>query len=392
MKNRLAASFVIVSWLILAGPSSLLFAQSWKDKENDEPITIGVLGPLSGTFAPLFRPSRLAIELAVNSTNSAGGISGQPLRLIFADTQGASQVALEAAKKLVHDDKVAALIGGFMNREALAVLPIGSDSEIPFFVFNADHPAITRRGHAHIFRNAVSAELIYGNLVDYVIKRRKLKRFALLGPKTFYSESLAKVVADISAKPKGKASFVASLFYESGRQDFTSVLEELRAKKPEVVVLSGTTSESGLIVRQAGKLGMSVQFLGEASLVHPFFASIAGKYAAGVLLGTGFQKGQLKSQLARTLQKSWQDMKAPEDLWYPFAYEAAVILIEALKGIQLTGTKLIDQLHREEFRGLSGNLRFLDNGEVTRPIFISEWQGGGYLQAVGSLEWFSAER
>src|SRR5690606_34482811 len=52
-----------------------------------EPVTIGVLAPLSGAAAGTGQAQQAGFEVALKEINDAGGVLGQPLEIIVEDTQ-----------------------------------------------------------------------------------------------------------------------------------------------------------------------------------------------------------------------------------------------------------------------------------------------------------------
>src|SRR5215471_79925 len=71
-----------------------------------EPIRIGVVTPLSGSYAPIGKQVRWGAELAVKEINAAGGVSGRPFELLFEDEEANPPVAVRKSEKLLQQDKV----------------------------------------------------------------------------------------------------------------------------------------------------------------------------------------------------------------------------------------------------------------------------------------------
>ena len=82
---------------------------------------LGALGPLShpGTVWAS-RELRAGIEIAVQTINSAGGVRGQPLELIFEDTKGNPATGVDAIAALSKQG-VHAIVGEFHSVVANAI-------------------------------------------------------------------------------------------------------------------------------------------------------------------------------------------------------------------------------------------------------------------------------
>ena len=61
----------------------------------DDPIKIGVVTPLSGTYAPIGQQVRWGLELATKEVNASGGIMGRQIELSFEDGEANRSVAVQ---------------------------------------------------------------------------------------------------------------------------------------------------------------------------------------------------------------------------------------------------------------------------------------------------------
>ena len=86
-----------------------------------EPVKIGVVTPLTGTYAPIGQQVRWGIELAAKEINAAGGILGRPVELLFEDEEANPAVAVQKAEKLFQVAKVDFLTGTVNSGSTLAV-------------------------------------------------------------------------------------------------------------------------------------------------------------------------------------------------------------------------------------------------------------------------------
>ena len=86
-----------------------------------DPIKIGVVTPLSGTYSPIGQQVRWGLELATKEVNAAGGIAGRQVQLIFEDEEANPSVAVQKAEKLFEVQKVDFLTGTVNSGSTLAV-------------------------------------------------------------------------------------------------------------------------------------------------------------------------------------------------------------------------------------------------------------------------------
>ena len=86
-----------------------------------DPIKIGVVTPLSGTYSPIGQQVRWGLELATKEVNAAGGIMGRQIQLLFEDEEANPSVAVQKADKLFESQKVDFLTGTVNSGSTLAV-------------------------------------------------------------------------------------------------------------------------------------------------------------------------------------------------------------------------------------------------------------------------------
>ena len=87
-----------------------------------QPVQIGILSPLTGGAAGTGQAQCAGFELALQEINEAGGVLGEPLELIIEDTQANPQVALAAFEKLMTEDGVEFIAGGYSSGVTLALV------------------------------------------------------------------------------------------------------------------------------------------------------------------------------------------------------------------------------------------------------------------------------
>jgi branched-chain amino acid transport system substrate-binding protein len=99
------------------------------------PLKIGVILPLSGSFAPNGEDALTGLKIYFDSINNE--VAGRKIQMIVEDEQGRPDVALTKARKLVENDKVQILTGFVSSAVALAVNDYAREKKIPF-VISAD--------------------------------------------------------------------------------------------------------------------------------------------------------------------------------------------------------------------------------------------------------------
>ena len=96
-----------------------------------EPIKVGAVLPFSGGVELYGRQAKLGLDLAAKDINSAGGILGRPVELLYADDNTDPAVATDATRKLIERDGVLAVVGPITSRNLDAMAPVVESLKTP---------------------------------------------------------------------------------------------------------------------------------------------------------------------------------------------------------------------------------------------------------------------
>lgn len=91
---------------------------------TDDTVKVGILHSVTGTMAISETGSVQAEKLAIEQINASGGILGRKIEVIQEDGASDWPTFAEKAKKLLVEDKVAAVFGCWTSASRKAVLPV----------------------------------------------------------------------------------------------------------------------------------------------------------------------------------------------------------------------------------------------------------------------------
>src|SRR5688500_17847224 len=91
------------------------------------PIKIGLLIEQTGVFSWYGQENLNGAQLLTDELNANGGINGRQIELVVYNSESAPDKAVAGARKLIQQDKVAAIVGLGLISEAQAVAPIVKD-------------------------------------------------------------------------------------------------------------------------------------------------------------------------------------------------------------------------------------------------------------------------
>ncbi|HPK07465.1 MAG TPA: ABC transporter substrate-binding protein, partial [Aminivibrio sp.] len=76
-----------------------------------DPIRIGEIATVTGDFAAYGVAEVESVKIAVAEINAAGGILGRPVEVVMYDCRTRQEDMVNAARRLVEQDKVSVVIG-----------------------------------------------------------------------------------------------------------------------------------------------------------------------------------------------------------------------------------------------------------------------------------------
>jgi urea transport system substrate-binding protein len=114
-----------VSTLAATGAIAPLFFSGCGSATGPSPIRLGLLHSQTGTMAISETSLRDAGIMAIEEINAAGGVLGRPIEAVVEDTRSRfTDLFPKKARKLLAEDKVAALFGCWTSSSRKAVLPV----------------------------------------------------------------------------------------------------------------------------------------------------------------------------------------------------------------------------------------------------------------------------
>src|SRR6185436_9518282 len=119
---------------LLAASAILLATSIPASAENGvsaDKIVFGQAAALDGPASALGQGMKMGLEAAFAEANKAGGVKGRKLELKSVDDGYEPTKSIEAAKKLLEEDKVFALVGAVGTPTSAATQPIATAAGAP---------------------------------------------------------------------------------------------------------------------------------------------------------------------------------------------------------------------------------------------------------------------
>ncbi len=248
-------------------------------------VTLGAFGPITGPAAYIGLAGRDGMALAIKEINAAGGVNGRKLVAVFEDDAHSPTRGLAAAKKLIEQDKVFALMSVGGSNATAGTIDYVRDSKTVMYVSIASAPAVTWPFARNMFRGSTTESARYGELyAELLTGHYKAQKIAIMSGREEYPRNegdatVTKLKAWFNVTP------VARVEFNIGDKDFTPQLVEVQKAAPEVIAFFGNPAEAAIALRQAKELGLKQPFMVGSNMVDPALITVGRGAVEGV---TGF--------------------------------------------------------------------------------------------------------
>src|SRR5258708_18912972 len=88
-------------------------------------LVIGLTMAKTGPFVSIANTNEIAVDMAVDEINAAGGINGAKIKVVKFDSAGDPKQSVLAVQQFAQDNNALAVVGPFSSSEARVAFPTG---------------------------------------------------------------------------------------------------------------------------------------------------------------------------------------------------------------------------------------------------------------------------
>lgn len=195
-----------------------------------DPIRLGSILDTSGIFEAYGKPMDMALRLAVDEINAAGGLLGRQVEIVAYDTQSDMALYTQYGQQLVRSDKVDVVHGGILSASREAIRQTLRKAGVPYF-----YNVLYEGGVCD--RNITVTGVTPAQQVEVVIPAA-IKKW---GPKIYvlaadynYGQITARWMQKYAAEAGGQV--VQTDFFPLDVADFGSTIAKIQSAAPDIVV------------------------------------------------------------------------------------------------------------------------------------------------------------
>ena len=246
---------------------------------TDDSVTVGILHSVTGTMAISETGSVEAEKLAIDQINSSGGVLGRKIKIIQEDGASDWPTFAEKAKKLLVNDKCAAVFGCWTSASRKAVLPVFEQYNGMLY-YPTFYEGLEQSKNVIYTGQEATQQILAG--LNWVEKQKNAKSFYLLGSDYIWPRTSNKI-ARKHIENVLKQQVVGEDYFPLGSTQFNSVINKIKLKKPDVIyaIIVGGSNVAFYKQLKAAGIDLSKQMLMTISVTEDEIDGIGGENIAG---------------------------------------------------------------------------------------------------------------
>jgi branched-chain amino acid transport system substrate-binding protein len=363
--------------MLTAGAGALALCAGTLPAPAQEPITIGVLLPLTGIFAAPGQTTLNGLKIYFDAVGNKAG--GHPLKLVVEDEEGKPDVAVSKARKLVERDGAQVLTGIVSSGVALAVSDYSKQAKVPLVLSgDAATDELTMPGklaNPYLIRVTENSRTPSAVAADWAYKVKHWRKVSVMG--SDYVAGVDLVFAFSRAFCRLGGTVTQAQWPPLDTTDYGPYLTNLDRSSEALV--SFTPGAAGLrLGRQFADFGLKGKLaqldlfgtITYEAYLQQLGDAVLGAYSA--LIYSPMLKTAANERFVAEYKKRVGEMPSNEGPSGVAGAHAIVNAIDAVKDDLSDKTKFIDALKAAKFDTPKGPISLDKYGMVVQSMYIRE--------------------
>ncbi len=365
-------------------------------------IILGAALSLTGKYSTAGKHTKLGYDLAKDMINNAGGVvvGGKKYKIDikYYDDESTPARGAQLAERLIKQDGVQFMLGPYSSGLTKAVAPVTEKHKIPMIEANGASRSLFTQGYKYLFAVLSTADQYLAESINLAAEHAKANgrdpssiKVALAFENDPFSQDVRLGVVDLVEKYGMKTVVDDKLPPELN--DMASILNKVRALKPDVLVVSGHSKGAATAVRQMNQMKIKVPML---AMTHCESAKVTntkafGNAAEGTLCATQWDENlAYKDPLFGSGMDYFKKFAATYKYNPPYqAAESSAAVYVFAKAFESAGSFDIEKVRSAiaavDMQTFYGNIKFDATGKNTaKPMVLRQIQGGKYIPVAPS--------
>ncbi|MBF2065315.1 MAG: ABC transporter substrate-binding protein [Calothrix sp. C42_A2020_038] len=376
---------VIINTLLLVAGTILVTActsgnnSDTNNAGTSSAIPIGIGFAQTSNIALLGQDGVNGVKIAEKYFNDKGGVNGTPIKLVFQDTGGDEQGAINAFQTLINKDRVVGIVGPTLSQQAFSASPIADRAKVPVIGASNTAKGIPEIGD-YVARVSAPVSTVAPNAVKAALKQNpNIKRVAVFFAQNDAFNKSETEIFQKAVKDSG-LELVTVQKFQTTDTDFQAQATSAINAKPDLVIISGLTADGGNLVRQLRELGYKGAIIGGNGFNTSNIFKVCRASCDGVMLAQAYSP-EHPGEINKTFRQAYlSQFKTEPPQFSAQAFAAVQVYVEALQALdkktkvstlplpQLR-TELNKQLLTGKYNTPLGEISFTPAGEIVQKDF-----------------------
>ena len=227
---------------------------------ESETIKVGILHSLSGTMSISETAVHDAELLAIEEINASGGVMGKQLEVVIEDGASDWPTFAEKARKLLQEDEVDVVFGGWTSASRKAMLPVFEANNGLLF-YPVQYEGLETS--PNIFYTGATTNQQIVPAIEYLLEEGKTK-FYLLGSDYVFPRTSNLIINKQLAAAGIEA--VGEEYTPLGHTEYSTVINKIKAAEPDVVFNTLNGDSNVAFFKQLKDAGITAEDLPTVSV------------------------------------------------------------------------------------------------------------------------------
>jgi len=347
---------------------------------SGDAIPIGIAVAQTSNTALLGQDQVDGAKLAEDYFNKKGGVNGRPIKLVYQDTAGDEAGAINAFNTLINNAKVVGIVGPTLSQQAFAADKIAEQAKVPVLGPSNTAKGIPQIGD-YIARVSAPVAVVAPNAVQAALKiNPNIKKVVVLyAQDDAFSKSETATFQNVVTSTF-KLDLLSVQTFSTKDTDFTKQASDTLGQQPDLVIISGLTSDGGNLVKQLRDLGYKGLIVGGNGFNSSKLFAVCKAQCDGILIAQAYSP-TADIPVNKDFREAYKAQKQAEPPQLTAQMFAGVqVFVEALSALDKSKklssldlptlrTELNKQILAGTYTTPLGEISFTPEGEINQKQF-----------------------
>jgi branched-chain amino acid transport system substrate-binding protein len=357
---------------------------------TNQTYKIGFIGALSGANAQLGINERQGAQVAIDQANASGKYKFK-VKLIPQDSEGDPAKAPAAATALISDPGIIAVLGPAFSGESEAVNPnfCGASPPIPIVTASASRGTLQTHGWK-CWHRIIPNDNVEGTQGADWLARTGSKKVFVLNDLSAYGKGVADTMSS-ELKTKGVAVTTNGVDGIT-TNNYNPIAQTIKASGADALFYGGYAAGAAKLAKALTAAGFKGRLVTGNGGKSSDFTKDAGQSGNGWYFTCGCQDATIAPTAKAFTAAYTAKWKTPPSTYSPEAFDAANLLMDSISKASANGaptrTSVLEALNNADFTGITTQIKFQANGELTTSNLIVNLfqQTAGEIKGLGNIQ------